>query len=138
MYDALVTTVDDWLALPELVIPRADYSRGISGVVLDVEEVSFCAVSKYECEQAGLNAESTPGGRRVLPVITVREAGDYEVYRLPLSLTSWAIMVVSLIKMGRKVLPSKVEFGEVQEQLIAKVESLTNRDAAKRSVRKSA
>ncbi|MBU6956002.1 hypothetical protein [Hahella sp. HN01] len=128
MYKSHITTAEGWLALPEFAVPGADSSAGFNRVIVDVEKVSFCVVSKEECELAGLDAEPIPGGRRVLPIISTRQQDRVKIYRLPLDLTSWVIMVISLISLGRKLFPSRVEFKVHEGQRVAKIETLTKLD----------
>jgi len=117
-----VTTLPEWLALPELPIPTERQSKG-KGAVYRVLKVGFYAASPAECEKKNLAAEPNETGKCFLPTTLIQETdGSQRLYRLPVSLHEWATMNVALVHNGLpNPFPTDVEFCLKDDRIYAEI-----------------
>ena len=117
-----VTTLPEWLALPELSVPTDAQSKG-KGAVYHVLKVGFFAADPAECEKKNLSADSNPSGKCFLPTAFIRHKdGSEKLHRLPLSLQDWATDLVALAQVEKvKLVPCDVEFGLKEDRIYAEI-----------------
>lgn len=117
-----VTTVEQWLALPELPIPIVTTPRG-AGRTYKVRKVGFLAAEPRDCQSHDLPVEANEFGRCPLPTCVVRQKdGNDVLYRLPHMLARWAEDLVAMAHvLGSKPLPSLVEFGLYEDRHYAEI-----------------
>ena len=106
-----VTTLAEWLALPELIVPT-DAQSGGKGVVYKILKVGFFGTTPAECEKKHLPTEPNLTGKCFLPTTFVQEKdGSQQLYKLPISLTEWATDFVASVHAGHKnPFPCDIEF----------------------------
>ena len=117
-----VTSLAEWLVLPELFIPTDAQSNG-KGAVYRVLKVGFFAATPAECEKKNLTAEPNPSGKCFLPTAFIQEkSGTQQLYRLPISLQEWATTLVALVHDGHpNPLPCEIEFGLKDDRIYAEM-----------------
>src|SRR5713226_2827076 len=115
-----VTTLAEWLALPELFVPTDAQSKG-KGAVYRVLKVGFFAAAPEECDKTNLSAERNPSGKCFLPTAFIQqESGSQRLYRLPISLHEWATTLVALVHDGHtNPLPCDIEFCLKEDRIYA-------------------
>lgn len=119
-------TIEDWCALPELIVPVTT-SPYQTGLVVKVLKVGLLYATRAECERVGLKSvaelRDLPEGPPAiaLPVATIEVDGAPKVFRLPQGFGDWAFTVVALAHQGTNVFPSLTEFGELNGKHVADV-----------------
>lgn len=119
-------TIEDWCALPELIVPKTT-SPYQTGLVVRVLKVGLLYATRAECVRVGLKSVTElpdfPEGPPsvALPVATIEIDGAPSVFRLPQGFGDWAFSVVSLAHQGSNVFPAMTEFGELNGKHVADV-----------------
>lgn len=113
-----VRTVEEWLDLPELIIPTLN-DDAEKGAVHNVLKVGFGLVSPEDCIRKGVKAQRGQGNRCLLPTAVIEVEGERQFYRLPIQLTSWAAHNVEKAHSGTNLFPSRVEFGVLKGRVYA-------------------
>jgi hypothetical protein len=112
-----VSSVEEWLKLPEVSVPSLDTDRE-AGLVLKIAKVGFLSVEQSDCKAAGIDAEG-PGGKRILPTATVETGTERGLHRLPTELGEWAFNCVALAGARKSLFPCDVEFGRLHGRVYA-------------------
>lgn len=115
-----IESVDEWLNLPEPSFPSLMNNKE-NGTVYTVQKVGFLAVPETDCRKNNICAQSGPGGKSLLPTAVVEFAGQQQLCRLPLELTSWVFDCVAMAHSGMNSFPSKVEFGVLDGRTYAEL-----------------
>jgi len=117
-----VTTLTEWLSLPEISVPTDAQSKG-KGAVYRVLKVGFFAAAPMECEKNNLSVESNLAGKCFLPTAYIRlKDGSEKLHRLPVSLQDWATDLVAHVHAGHgNPLPCDIEFGLKEDRVYAEM-----------------
>ncbi|MFX1670842.1 hypothetical protein PWR63_00785 [Paraburkholderia sp. A2WS-5] len=118
MSERKVTSVAEWLALPEIGVPAISVASE-TGSVFTVYKVGFLYVDVADCDAAKVDAPSIGPGKCALPTITADCANERTLCRLPLELADWAFSCVALAQQGIRPFPAKVEFGCLDGRMYA-------------------
>jgi hypothetical protein len=115
-----VTTLAEWLALPELSVPAQSNGKG---VVYKILKVGFVAASPGECAKVNLSIKPDPSGRCFVSTTLIEEKdGSQKLYRLPLSLEAWATELVAMVAVGMdNPFPCDVQFGLKEDRVYAEM-----------------
>lgn len=98
---------------------RVIQSEGDQGTVLRVGKVGFLAAPEADCVGPQLAGGLLVDGRCFLPTAVIQSESVATLHRLPLSLGSWAIHCVDLVRKGRNMFPCAVEFGVLHGRALA-------------------
>lgn len=118
-----VTTLAEWIALPDISVPTDSRSGG-KGARYMVLKVGLFLADPNDCEKNNLSADSNnPTGKCMLPTAFIQEKdGSQKLYKLPISLQDWAIDLVALVHSGfKKPFPCNVEFGLKDDRIYAEI-----------------
>lgn len=116
-----VLTLEEYLALPELPIPAVADERAL-GVVYEVHKVGFFRASREACERRQIPADYVEDADGcLLPTVVIGKAGRKEFYRLPVSLSEWAVQLVATAHSIGNPLPCEVEFGILKDRHYAEM-----------------
>lgn len=110
MNKAEVQSVEGWLALPEITLPTLR-SPSETGSRYKVYKAGFLAANEVDSTKAGIQAQKVPGGKVLLPTITIDSSGERQLCRLPTDLADWVMSCMSSAMAGLKPFPAQVEFG---------------------------
>jgi hypothetical protein len=113
-----VSSVEEWLGLPELAVTSLATDEE-TGSIVTVIKVGFLGVSEADCRKVRIEAKPVVGNKCVLPTSLVEQYGTRQLVRLSLDLAPWAIECVALANAGRNPFPSQVEFGELDGRMFA-------------------
>lgn len=120
-------TIEDWCALPELVIPETK-SPHETGLVVKVLKVGLLYAPRAQCERVGLKSvvelPDGPGGKpaAALPTATVETDTGPKLYRLPQALGDWAFSAVALAQQDQKMFPALTEFCNLNGKYVADIQ----------------
>ena len=116
-------SVEEWLALPEVDVPKIDDPHKQQGLVLRVAAVGFVRASVADVAKAGLAVTVQFPDRAVaLPTVNVGTREEPALRRLPAGLAQWAFDVVAIaFSSGQKVFPADVEFCELKGRMTADI-----------------
>ena len=115
-----IKNVTQWLALPEIEIPRLK-NQNEKGKVYDVKNVGFFMADIKQCSALKLIEKSKLDGKIPLPSIVILFEGRNKQFRLPVELNDWVYSCVSLSASGMNLFPNKVEIGNLSENIYAKI-----------------
>ncbi len=116
----VVSSLDEWLNLPEPVLPVLKSERE-KGTIYTVHKVGFFAVSRDECRKRNVQAVSAPDGKCILPTALLEFAGEKTLCRLPIDLAPWGEHSVAMAHSGMNPFPCGVEFGRLQGRAYAEI-----------------
>lgn len=118
----VVTSIEQYLALPELSMPAVPNEKA-AGKNYRVHKAGFYAATEEECRRHDLDADLTPeAGKYLLPTIVVSDdGGQKSFHRLPFSLAPWVIDAVALAHAGANPFPGTVEFGILKDRHYAQI-----------------
>ena len=109
MAKSQVTSLREWRALPELVIPALARPTD-TGTTCRVLKVGFYLARSSEVTEDEKGAPRLPGGRVLLPTIVVEHGSVSLLSRLPIALAAWAQDAVALAREYGNPFPADVEF----------------------------
>lgn len=89
----IVTTREEWQALPEVVLPVLR-DAGAKGHTYLVHRIGMVEPLRAN-----------------LPTVTVDAAGQEQLCRLPVQLADWALSCIAFARRGALTFPQQVEFG---------------------------
>lgn len=114
-----IRNIAEWKSLPELPIRRIATPHE-TGVIHHVLSAGMLIVSVSDCHKQGLSAaRPLVGDQTVLPTVTIRAEAGTTVFRLPLELAPWVAHTCALAEQGTRLLPSEVEFSDLNGKLNA-------------------
>lgn len=118
----VVTSIEEYLALPELPIPAVADERQ-AGRTVRVHKVGFYGALEPEVRRHKLDADFVKdAGRYLLPTtVADDDNGQKRFYRLPLSLSSWAFDAVAAAHALGNPFPCQVEFGILNDRHYAEM-----------------
>ena len=108
-----VSSVDEWLDLPELDLPVLT-SEKEEGAVYWVHKVGFLAVSLKDCTSRNIQGVRAIGDKCVLSTAMVDFGGVKTLCRISSDLESWVEECVVRVYSGLKIFPFRVEFGRLK------------------------
>jgi hypothetical protein len=112
-------SIDEWKALPELRVGRIATPQE-RGTIYSVTKVSILVVSVSDCQIQGLSeVKPIVGDKTALPTITVSTEAGFTQYRLPVHLAAWAASTCALAEKVTDLLPSDVEFSDLNGVICA-------------------
>ncbi len=115
----IVTTLDEWRALPEIAFPGVAETSA-TGSIYALRKVGFLAVPEAQCPP-DLREALAVGDKRLLPTTVIEFDGGLQLCRLPIELSPWARQCVELAHSGMNPFPSRVEFGRLKGRAYAEI-----------------
>jgi hypothetical protein len=119
MPELIVTSIAEWLALPEPTLPVIKSAKE-KGSVYHLYKVGFFLVPEDQLSQTPAKAQMF-GGKKILPTGVIDFEGKKVLCRLPLELSEWVSFCVSAAHGGQNVFPCDVEFGRLDGRAYAEV-----------------
>lgn len=99
--ELLVTSIDEWFALPELALPLLK-SQAEGGSTYQLHNVGMFFVPNDQIADAPESAR-TFGTKKILPTAVIDFEDKKILYRLPLDLSNWVSTCVSMAHSGHNV-----------------------------------
>lgn len=115
-----IKNVTQWLALPEIEIPKLN-NPNEKGKVHDVKNVGFFMADIKQCSALNIIGKSESEGKVPLPSIVILFEGRNQQFRLPVELNDWVHSCVSLSASGINPFPCKVEIGNLSGNIYAEI-----------------